>query len=268
MAALIDCRKLVVGYGGVPMLPCIEVDIEPGVFCCVVGRNGSGKSTWFKTVLGLIPPVSGEVIHKPGLRIAYIPQRLAYDAIYPLTVREVVSMGLLKAGGFLGIPRIRDGEIQPALESVDAWKLRAQIFHSLSEGQKQRVLFARALVADPEVAFMDEPTAAMDVVAQREMLMLVDCIRRERKMAVVMVNHELSVATHYAEQVFLVDRTTNVVVSGTAREVFSSPTFAELYGQEKANDLMKELEHVECDLRTAEHKGHTHDHDHDHGSHA
>lgn len=255
MGPLIDCRALVVGYNGVPMLPPIDVDIEPGVFCCVVGRNGSGKSTWFKTVLNLIPPVDGEVVHQPGLRLAYIPQRLHYDSIYPLTVCDVVAMGNLKRWSFVGVPIHDDDLLRPAMDAVDVWQLRHQSFHALSEGQKQRVLFARALVADPQVAFMDEPTAAMDVVAERDMLLLVDRIRKERNMAVVMVNHELSVATHYGELVFFVDRTSKTALSGSPREVFSSDHFSHLYGHEKQAELLVQLEHHDCDIKPALHEG-------------
>ncbi|MEW5848923.1 MAG: metal ABC transporter ATP-binding protein [Myxococcota bacterium] len=242
---LIDCRGLQVGYDGVAMLPPIEVDVHRGVFCVVVGRNGSGKSTWFKTVLGLIPPVSGQVMHAPGLKVAYIPQRLHYDPIYPLTAINVVRMGALNGFNFWGSSGLDYDELKLAMDAVDVWKLRDQSFRSLSEGQKQRVLFARALVSRPEVAFMDEPTSAMDVVAEREMLSLVDRVRRDRKMAVVMVTHELSVAAEYAEQVIFVDRTSRTVLAGTPREVLGHEQFARLYGQEKAHELLVELDHFQ-----------------------
>lgn len=240
---VLECKALEVGYGKDALLPPIQVTMDAGSFCVVVGRNGSGKSTWLKTVLGLIPPVRGQVICAPNVRLAYLPQRLNFDAIYPLSARDVVSMGALRGRNFLHARA--SAKLRQSMEEVDVWPLRDLPFRSLSEGQKQRVLLARALVGEPDVAFMDEPTAAMDVVAEREMLQLVDRLRRQHKMAVVMIHHELDVATEFAEHVLLVDRTAPLVLCGTPQDVIMHPAFARAYGAEKAHELLLQLERAE-----------------------
>src|SRR5215217_8421005 len=98
---LISCDRLVVGYGGTPLLPAFDLHVKRGSFVVVVGRNGSGKSTWFKTLLGMQPPVSGAVVKGAGLRSAYVPQTAAIDSVLPLRAHEVVLWGRLSGWGFL-----------------------------------------------------------------------------------------------------------------------------------------------------------------------
>lgn len=237
---LLECRALEVGYRGEPVLPPITLALEPGSFNVVVGRNGSGKTTWLRTVLGLLPPVRGQLVLPVGVRLAYLPQRLVFDAIFPLSARDVVAMGVLRGANFLG--RRDTSALRRAMEEVDAWALRDAPFRSLSEGQKQRVLLARALVGKPGVAFMDEPTAAMDIVAERGMLDLVDRLRREHRMAVVMIHHELDVATTFAERVLLVDRPSATCQWGPPGDVLAGAAFARVYGKDKAHALLRQME--------------------------
>ena len=239
--ALVTCRGLEVGYGEQALLPPVDVALEAGTFCVVVGRNGAGKSTWLRTVLGLIPPVRGDVSRAPALRVAYIPQRTAYDAIFPLSAADVVRQGALRGTSFLRWARPSSTATRVALESMGVWPVRDQPFRSLSEGQKQRVLFARVLVGQADLVFMDEPTASMDVVAERELLTLVDRLRRERTMSLVMVTQELTVAAEYADKVMLVDACTRTVVCGAPRDVLSGEPFRKVYGDDKSRDLLAHL---------------------------
>jgi zinc transport system ATP-binding protein len=240
-AALVTCRALEVGYGGTAILPPADVALKRGQFCAVVGRNGSGKTTWLKTVLGLIPAVAGRVEHSPALKMAYVPQRTQFDAVYPLTARQVAGLGHLVGGRPLAWHRLPRAVVDSALQAMGVGHLADQPFRSLSEGQKQRVLFARVVVTAPDLAFLDEPTASMDVVVERELLELVDGMRRQRGMTVVMVTQDLAVASEFADETMLVDGPSRTVLCGTPRDVIARPEFARLYGEERVRELMAHL---------------------------
>lgn len=226
---LFVCEHLLVGYRG-PILPPIDLTIGRGEFWAVIGRNGSGKSTWFKTMLGLLPAVGGTIRTPSGPpRLTYVPQRHGYDAVWPLSAFDVVALGCERGGSFLRrAPAARMA--RDALEEVGGSDLADRTFRSLSEGQKQRVLLARLLATRAEVAFLDEPTAAMDPVAEREALTLVDRIRRSQGTTVVVVSHELDVVTQFAERVIFFDRLTQQFTAGTPSEVLGHPGFRARYG--------------------------------------
>jgi zinc transport system ATP-binding protein len=182
---LLRCERLRVGHGGRAILPPVDLELRRAEFVAVVGRNGAGKTTWFRTLLGLLPPVSGGVVARPGLRLSYVPQRAQLDALCPLLVHEVVAMGALRGLSFAR-PGARDSQlVARALERTNAAALAAHPYRALSEGQKQRVLLARLYASDPELALLDEPTSAMDFVAEREALDLIAALRAERGTTVV-----------------------------------------------------------------------------------
>lgn len=222
-----------VGHAGRALLPPIDLEIRAGELWAVVGRNGSGKTTWMRTVLGLLPPVAGKIERRDReLRISYLPQRAGLDELYPALSRDVVAMGLDRGWSFLK-PRQHDwrARVDDALEEMGVAQLADVPFRALSEGQKQRVLFARLSAADSELALLDEPTSAMDMVAEREAFELLDALRERRRMAIVVVSHYLGLARDFADRVLLLDRDTPAVVCGTPEEVFSHATFRERYGR-------------------------------------
>lgn len=223
----LSCTDLVVGYNEVPVLPALSVSLGAGEFWAVVGRNGSGKTTWFRTMLGLLPPVSGSV-HNPGVRLSYVQQRMSFDDLWPVTAGEVVAMGLERGWSFLK-PGARPG-IPEALKTVGAADLEHRAFRSLSEGQKQRVLLARVVASRADVVFLDEPTAAMDPVAEQEALGLLDQVRKQYGTTVVVVSHYLGVAREWADRVVFVDRAAQVALEGTPDDVFANPAFLKRYG--------------------------------------
>lgn len=231
---MIHCHDLVVGYGGRALLPPIDLTILHGALCAVVGRNGSGKTTWFRTLLGLLPPVAGQVkTCSTDLPMAYIPQRLRLDPIVPLRACDVVAMGLDRGRSCF---RPRPGRaarrlVAWALHEMEAADLATQPFRNLSEGQKQRVLMARLLCSQPQLAVLDEPTAAMDEVAERETLQLIDKLRREHGLTVLIVSHHLPVVGRFADQVLFLDRDSQAVVAGPPRQVFEHPAFLARYGR-------------------------------------
>lgn len=226
---LFTCTNLSVGWHGRALLPPIDLTVRQGDFWAVIGRNGSGKTTWFKTLLGLIPAVGGTLRwHRPDLPIAYIPQRGEVDLLFPATTFEVVAMGTERNRSYLGPLRARAqiDQTRLALEHCDATALSGLAFRELSEGQKQRVMLARAVASQPELALFDEPTASMDVQAEEETLALIDRLRGHYGMAVIIVSHFLGVAARFAEQVLLVDKERQLVRVGPPEQVMGEADFA------------------------------------------
>ena len=226
--ALLRCERLVVGHSGRPLLPAFDLEITRGTFVTVVGRNGSGKTTLIRTLLGLLPPVDGRVVRAaPGLRFAYIAQAVTLDRALPLRARDVVAWGQLGGWSFLApASRARTKAMcDRALAEAGATALAERPFRTLSEGQKQRVLLARALAAAPDVAFLDEPTSAMDIVAEESAVSHLGRIARERHIAIVVITHAINVVSRFADQVIFLDRDDGIVVSGPATTVVAHPTF-------------------------------------------
>lgn len=230
---LLCCHQLVVGFGGAPLLPPIDFVLYHNELCAVVGRNGAGKTTWFRTLLGLQPPVSGriETCTRP-LPMAYIPQRVQLDELVPLRARDVVALGLLRRLSFLRpLASEERGVVDQALEAMAVTDLGGRRFRELSEGQKQRVLLARLLASRPELAVLDEPTAAMDQVAERDTLELIDRLRRQHELAILIVTHHLPLVSRFADRVIFLDRDSQTVVGGPPAEVFVHPAFRSRYGE-------------------------------------
>src|SRR5690606_4192086 len=133
------CRGLVVGWNKKPLLPPIDVPIRRGRFVAVVGRNGSGKSTWFKTLLGENPPIAGSIERSPALQhIAYVPQTTVFDRILPLRARDVVMQGRLHCNNFFRPFASRNDRavVQRALAEAGAEDLAMETFRELSKGQR------------------------------------------------------------------------------------------------------------------------------------
>jgi zinc transport system ATP-binding protein len=220
-----------VGHGGRALLPPLDLELGRGELWAILGRNGSGKTTLFRTLLGLLPPVGGSLERASVLTVSYVPQRTSLDPIFPALARDVVMMGLERGWSFLGGRGDARARATEALARAGATALSARPFRSLSEGQKQRVLLARTLAARPQLALMDEPTSAMDEVAERETLQHLDWLRREHGTAVLVVSHQLGALRAVADHALLLDASCGEVVVGKIDEVMAHPVFTHAYGQ-------------------------------------
>ncbi|ADB31532.1 ABC transporter related protein [Kribbella flavida DSM 17836] len=195
----VQVADLSVDLGGRLVLRGIDLQIRPGEVVAVLGANGSGKSTLVRTIVGLLPAARGEVRlfgtpvprFRQWSRIGYVPQRITAAGGVPATVAEVVTSGLLsKRRWFRPLTAAGRAAVDRSLELVDMADRRKDAVAELSGGQQQRVLIARALVSDPELLVLDEPTAGVDLASQD---IFADAIRERvaRGTTVIMVSHDL-----------------------------------------------------------------------------
>src|SRR5450631_920167 len=229
---LLVVQALTVGYDGIPILPPLTFTVGAGELWAVIGPNGAGKSTFVRTALGLSRPVAGAIERRPGLRLAYVPQQSALDAIFPVSVLDFVLMGLQGTGNVtLANPRAYLGRARAALAEAGVGTLERRQLRDLSGGQRQRVLMARALATDADLVFLDEPTAALDASAEQEVLNLIQRIRQLRGAAVVMVTHLVEDGLERADHALLLDRDHRVAFAATAAAMRSAPEFEHIYAR-------------------------------------
>jgi ABC-type Mn2+/Zn2+ transport system ATPase subunit len=230
--ALVRTRALAVGYNGTPILPPITITVGAGELWAVIGPNGAGKSTFLRTVLGLERPLGGEIDRAPELRVGYVPQQGTLDPIFPISVLDFVLMGRQGRGNVIGRASRADLEAAAgALDEAGVRPLARRQLRDLSGGQRQRVLIARALAADPDVVFLDEPTAALDLASEREVLALIEQLRARRGAAVVMVTHLVEDGLERADRALLLDRDHGIALGAGAADMRASAAFQRLYGR-------------------------------------
>jgi zinc transport system ATP-binding protein len=215
---LIDATGLRVSLGGQPVLSDVDFSIAPGEIVTIVGPNGSGKSTLLRTLIGAVRPESGKVRHRPGLRLGYVPQKLAMDPTLPLTVMR-----------FLSLPRrVPAAERTAALEEAGAGTLGDRPMTGLSGGQFQRVLLARALLNKPDVLLLDEPTQGLDQPGSAAFYRQIEHIRSHLGCAVVMVSHELHVVMSASDRVVCLNG--HVCCQGHPEVVAQAAEYRALFG--------------------------------------
>lgn len=253
MSPLIAAEALTVRFGGAVALDRVSLAVERGEVVTLIGPNGSGKTTLLRALLGMIPS-SGQIRRAPGLRIGYVPQRLHIDAALPLPVAR-----------FLSLPRRRArAEIAAALDRVGVPGVASQQMTALSGGQFQRVLLARALLSDPDLLILDEPTQGLDQPGIAGFYRLIDEVRRERGCGVLMVGHDLHVVMSASDRVICLNG--HVCCEGTPQVVSTAPEYRALFGLGSGGALAL-YQHVHDHSHDADApEGRAHDHSHDHGN--
>lgn len=201
-------RELVCGYGNRAILGPLDFTLEPGSFMLIEGPNGAGKSTLLKTIIGLIPPISGTYtwnIDREHLR--FVPQTRTLDPMLPATVKDVLMTGQHHGRGFKSLRITRDtAAIQQVLEIVEMATFKHHLFRELSEGQKQLILIARALLGHPKVILLDEPSASMDPEREAHTLQILQKIQRTQQVAMLMIAHGSKPARRASNHIMTIDR--------------------------------------------------------------
>ena len=243
MTQLIEARDLALSLDGREVLRDVSLSIQPGEIVTIVGPNGSGKSSLLRALIGAIRASRGTLTRKPGLKIGYVPQKLAIDPTLPITVER-----------FLSLPRPVPREVaRAALDRAGAEGLAGRQMTRLSGGQFQRVLLARALLVDPDILMLDEATQGLDQPGAAAFYRRIEDIRRTMGCANVMVSHDLHVVMAASDRVLCVNG--HICCEGAPELVASRPEYQALFGTGTQGALA---------LYRHEHS-HSHDHSHDHG---
>lgn len=226
---VLEVEQATLGYGRRAILKDVSLQIGQGEFWCLLGSNGEGKTTLIKALLGALRPMRGRVLLRADFqrrtRLSFVPQEVEVNAALPTTVAEFVS------GGFVGLnldARQRAQRLARVLELMAIPMLRDRSLWALSGGQRQRALVARALVRDPLLLIVDEPTAGLDLAAATGLLETITRLNREHRITVVFVTHDLQIAAQRATHAALFKQ--GRVVSGAIPEVFTSEHLARTFG--------------------------------------
>lgn len=215
---LVTATGLSARPGGAPALEAVDFHIDRGEIVTLVGPNGSGKTTLLRAIIGAVAPTAGSMRRAPGLRIGYVPQALHLDPDLPMT-----------AARFLGLPhRVGAARAQAALDLAGVGASGDRPIAALSGGQRQRVLLARALLQDPDLLLLDEPTQGLDQRGEAAFYLRIEQLREELGCAVLMVSHELHVVMATSDRVVCLNH--HVCCHGTPEMVASAPEYQALFG--------------------------------------
>ncbi len=222
---LVQVEDVWFSYGGRVVLEDVSLPVQEGDFLAVIGPNGSGKTTLLKIILGLLEPERGRVLilgrpprefRDRGL-IGYIPQKAThFDPIFPASVREVVEMAVRRRGMSR---KAEDDAVRAALEVVDMTGLERRRIGALSGGEQQRAFIARAIVRNPKILFLDEPTAGVDAATQKDFYGLLDRLNSGQGITIVLVTHDMAVVDKHVNRVACLNR--RLVYHGTHAEFCS-----------------------------------------------
>jgi len=224
-APLIEARGLTFRHGGETLLESVDLGVRPGEIVTVIGPNGAGKTTLLKLLLGLIEPTAGRVRRRPGLRIGYLPQRLAVDPVLPLSVARLMTLTARR-------PRAR---ITAALAETGVGRLIDAPVQALSGGELQRVLLARAVLAEPDLLVLDEPVQGVDFAGAAALYHVIAEVRRRHGCGVLMVSHDLHIVMASTDRVLCLNR--HVCCAGSAEAVGRHPEYVRLFGPAAAETL-------------------------------
>ncbi len=254
-APLVTLRGLTVGYEGVAALEAISLVLHRGEFLGVVGPSGSGKTTLLRAIMGQADRLNGELIRHPRsdgatLRFGYVPQVSTSDWNFPITVEQVVLLGRWRESGRLPWPRPNDRVlVRQVLERLGIGQLAGRHIRALSGGEQQRTFLARALIGDPDLLLLDEPTSGVDIKTRHDIMHLLGELNRGG-VSIVLTTHELNgVAAHLPRLVCVAERT--VIADGDPAAVIRPDILRRTYGAEmmviRRGDTLYVLEHGESD---------------------
>jgi len=222
MVPLIQTHDVSLSLQGRRILDHVNLSVERGEIVTLIGPNGAGKSTLVRVILGLLQPDQGSVSLAAKTRIGYMPQRLQIDPILPLTVRRFLTLA----------QRSKTSRLREVLSEVGAEKLLDSPLQSLSGGETQRVLLARAMLRNPDLLILDEPVQGVDVIGQDELYRLIGTIRKRHGCGILMVSHDLHLVMSATDRVICLNQ--HVCCSGHPDTVKSDPNYVALFGQSPA----------------------------------
>jgi iron complex transport system ATP-binding protein len=239
MNKAIEIKNLRYAYGNQCIFDKLSFCIQKGDFFIIIGPNGSGKTTLMKIISGITRLQQGEVIlldqslrqytqRTLAKKIAYVPQILPPD--FPFTVVQLVLMGRSPYQGLLGVEQETDFEIaKKAMTFTGVEHLSQRKFSQLSGGERQRAFIARAICQEPQIILLDEPTASLDLAHQVRIMDLMEKLKIDKAITVVMVSHDVNLASMYADRLLLL-KAGRIASLGRPSEVLTYKTLEEAYG--------------------------------------
>ena len=243
---LVELDDVSVSYGGPPVLHDVAFTVEEGQFTGVVGPSGAGKTTLLRLLLRAIRPTKGSVVSARDLAIGYVPQLETINWSFPITVFECVMMSRLR-GRILPWPsRSERKGVHEVLERLGISSLAGRHIRELSGGQQQRMFLARAMMSNPRLLLLDEPTSGVDISTRHEILHLLARLNKDG-MAVVLTTHDLNGIAAHLPHIVCVNK--RIIAEGTTRRVMTSQVLEETYGAR-----LEVLEHLGMPLVIDEHR--------------
>lgn len=223
--SLVSMRGVGVQRRGRWLVRGVDLDIARGEIVTLIGPNGSGKSTTARTAIGVLAPDEGRVERMSGLRVGYVPQKLVIDWTLPLTVSRLMRL----------TDRPSAQDVAAALEQVGVTHLQNEEVQTLSGGEFQRVLLARAIARRPDLLVLDEPVQGVDFVGEVALYDLIRQIRDETGCGVLLISHDLHVVMADTDTVICLNG--HVCCRGTPQSVVASPEYMQLFGARAAETL-------------------------------
>ncbi|WP_373602947.1 ABC transporter ATP-binding protein [Aggregatibacter sp. HMT-949] len=234
---LLETQNLAIGYQGKTLISDIHFTLAENQICCLLGANGAGKSTFLKTLLGLQPPLAGNIYWRGkalshycatelARHMAYVPQ--AHQHLFPFSVQDVVLMGRSAFLKWYQTPKKIDLEVAlNALKELEIEYLAERYYHQLSGGEKQLVLIARAIAQQAKLLIMDEPTSSLDFGNQIRVLEKIKQLQKQQ-IALIITTHNPQQAAYLAENVVVLDKTLGFR-QGPKEELLTLKNLAKIY---------------------------------------
>lgn len=222
---LLNAQNISLAIDGKQILQNINLQIDENQIVTLIGPNGAGKTSLVKIVLGLTKASAGTVSLRKNLRVGYMPQRLHVDNSMPISVKKFLQLAV----------RAKPELLEQVLSEVKASQLLHSQIHSLSGGELQRVLLARALIQEPELLVLDEPVQGVDINGQAELYALISSIRDKHQCGILMVSHDLHLVMSATDEVICLNQ--HVCCHGHPEQVSNDPAYLELFGKKQAAAL-------------------------------
>lgn len=220
----IEMKDISVRYGPIQALKKLNFTINTGDYIGIIGPNGGGKSTLMKVILGLIKASEGEITYcdtsykKTKISMGYVPQISDVNRMFPITVEEVVLSGRLKKEirPFFKYSAEDRRIVDEVLETVGLKELKKRQINELSGGEFQKMIIARALSLEPDILLLDEPTAMVDVMSQRQIFSLIK--KLSEKMTIILITHHVQMVSKQVKKLIYLDK--NIIAQGDPNEVY------------------------------------------------
>ncbi len=235
---IIDVKGLGFRYNSIEVLSNISFSVNFGDYIGLVGPNGSGKTTLIKIILGILEPARGAVSlfgvnpmdFKDRYRIGYLPQRSYFNPYFPATVEEIISSGLfLKKKRIKNLNRSVGETIDETMKLMDVIDIKNKLISDLSGGQLQRVLVARAIVNEPDLLILDEPTTALDPETREKFFFILQELNRIKNTTIILVTHDIGSIGKYASKLLYLDK--SIIFFGSFEDFCSSKDMGTYFGE-------------------------------------